>query len=391
MSIIPGSLRVAVVHDWLYCVGGAERVLEQMLMLFPQADVFTAIDNLPPNQRNFLQGCAVHTSFIQNLPGGRTHHRVFLPLMPLAVEQFDLSGYDLVLSSSCAVAKGVITGPSQLHVSYVHSPMRYAWDLQNAYLGQAGFTGLKGWIARLMLHQMRAWDVQTANGVDSFVANSRFVAQRIRKIYRRDAEVIHPPIDVDSFQYGEDKRDYYLTVSRLVPYKRVDLIAAAFARMPNRRLVVIGDGPELARVRKVAGPNVEILGYQDGATVCRHMREARAFVFAAVEDFGIAPLEAQSCGTPVIALAQGGALETVRGIETREPTGVMFAEQTEDSLIEAVETFERRGRDIDPMACRRNAMRFNPARFRAELLGHVNQCYRGVGAPRELADIGAAA
>lgn len=305
-------MKVAVVHEWLDTYAGSERVLEQMLKAYPSADLFTVVDFLKDDERGFVLGKRARTTFIQRLPGARKHFRSYLPLMPLAVEQLDLSGYDLVLSSSHAVAKGVITGPDQVHVSYVHSPIRYAWDMQHQYLNESGLArGFKGAVARLVLHYMRLWDLRTANGVDAFIANSAFIARRIRKVYRREAQVIFPPVDLDRFQLHEHKEDFYLAASRMVPYKKMPLIAEAFAKMPGKRLVMIGDGPEIDRVRAVAGPNVSVLGYQGTEVLADHMRRARAFVFAAEEDFGIMPVEVQACGTPVIAFGRGGATETV--------------------------------------------------------------------------------
>lgn len=357
-------MKVAIVHDWLVTYAGAERVLEQMLRSLPNADIFTLIDALPPSERGFLGGRSVHTSFLQNLPGARKHHRNFLPLMPLAVEQLDVSGYDVVISSSHAVAKGVLTGPDQLHLCMCYSPIRYAWDLQHQYLQESGMThGLKSWVARWVLHKLRIWDTRTANGVDQFIAISGFIARRIDKAYRRSSEVIYPPVDVDAFAFTSAKEDFYLTVSRLVPYKRVPMIIEAFNRMPDRKLVVIGEGPDEKRCRALAGPNVLVMGYQKHDVLRSHMKRARAFVFAAEEDFGIAPIEAQACGTPVIAFGKGGALETIRGLDHEEPTGVFFGEQTADSVYEAVNTFETLPQSIDPMACRKNAERFSSTHF----------------------------
>ena len=368
------DLRVAVVHDWLYTYAGAERVLEQFLTLFPQAEVFTLINFLPPGETAFLQGRPVHTSFLQKMPGVRRNHRPYLPLMPVAVEQFDLSGFDLVLSSSYAVAKGAITGPDQKHVSYVHSPARYAWDLQHFYLRQSNLTsGPRAWFARQMLHYIRMWDARTANGVDAFLANSQFIARRIWKTYRRPAQVIYPPVDTARFQLSADKDDYYFTASRMVPYKKIDLIVEAFSRMPDKRLVVVGDGPEMPKVRAKAGLNVHLLGYQPTDVLVRHMQHARAFVFAAEEDFGILPVEAQACGTPVIAFGKGGVLESVRGLTSDRPTGAFFPQQTVEDLIDAVRAFEAERDRIVPAVCRENALRFNPQRFRREIAEAVAQ------------------
>jgi glycosyltransferase involved in cell wall biosynthesis len=376
-------MRVAIVHDWLVTYAGAERVLEQMLDLYPDADLFSLIDFVPEQERAFLRGRQVRTTFLQRLPGVRRHYRSFLPLMPLAIEQLDLSGYDLVLSSSYAVAKGVLTGPDQLHICMCYSPMRYAWDLQHQYLREAGVDkGLRGMLARHVLHRARLWDVRTANGVDRFIAISRFIRRRIWKVYRRTAVVIYPPVDVSSFTPGGTREDFYITASRLVPYKRVDLIVEAFVAMPQRRLVVIGDGPEARRIRSLGAPNIEFLGQQTLEVLRDHLRRARAFVFAAEEDFGIAPLEAQACGTPVIAYGKGGALETIQGLDQPAPTGVFFQEQNVRSLVSAVEYFERQSELIESLACRQNAERFAPQRFRDELRAYVDRQWRRAEARR---------
>lgn len=367
-------MKVAIVHDWLVVYAGAEKVLEQLIALYPDADLFSVVDFLPGDQRHFIRGKPVRTSFIQKLPFARTKYRQYLGLMPLAVEQFDLSGYDLVISSSHAVAKGVITGPDQLHVSYVHTPIRYAWDMQHQYLRGNGLNrGMMGAAAKWTLHRMRIWDARTASGVDSMVANSRYIARRIWKAYRRRSTVIHPPVAVERFSLCERKEDYYLTASRMVPYKRVDLIVEAFGSMPDKRLIVIGDGPDYARIKAKAGRNVTLLGYQPDAALLEHMQKAKAFVFAAEEDFGIAPVEAQACGTPVIAYGKGGVLETVRGLERTNPTGVFFGEQNACSLVRAVQEFERHGHRISPRHCSAHAERYSAAAFRERFRGHVDE------------------
>jgi glycosyltransferase involved in cell wall biosynthesis len=290
----------------------------------------------------------------------------------MAIESFDLSSYDLVVSSSHAVAKGVITGAHQTHISYVHSPARYAWDLMPQYLRQTGMDkGLKGFLTRYLLGRFRIWDYRTANGVDSYMANSGFIRNRIWKVYRREAEVVYPPVDLDRFTYRAEKEDFYLTASRMVPYKRIDLIAAAFARMPDKKLVLIGDGPEMGKISEIAkdAPNITLLGYQKTEALRDHMQRARAFVFAAEEDFGIVPVEAQACGTPVIAYGAGGALETVIGLD-RAPdraTGVFFDSQTPESLIAAVGRFEAAMPAIRPENCRRQAERFAPHVFHEKI------------------------
>lgn len=364
--------RIAIVHDWLPLYGGAERVLEQMLLVFPDADVFSMIDAIKPEDRGFLQYKEVKTSFVQKLPKAKTHYRNYLPLMPLAVEQFDLRGYDLVITSSYAVAKGVLTGPDQLHICYCSSPIRYAWDLQPQYLEEAGLTrGLKGWAAKALLHYVRMWDSRTSAGVDYFIANSRFVGRRIRKAYRRDSNVIYPPVDVEKFKVGGERGEFYFTASRMVPYKKIDLIVEAFSRMPDRKLVVVGDGPEMAKIRAKAGSNVELMGYQGDKVMRRLMQEAKAFVFAAEEDFGIVPVEAQACGTPVIAYGKGGACETVLS----DVTGVFFDSQTVESLCGAVERFEELAPTFDPDVIREHAEQFSAARFREEFEGFVTETW----------------
>jgi len=376
-------MKIAIVHDWLVTYAGAERVLEQMLDVYPDADLYSLIDFLPDTERQFLRGKPVGTSFLQHIPGIRRGYRRFLPLMPLAIEQFDLSAYDLVVSSSYAVAKGVLTGPDQPHLCMCYSPARYAWDLQDQYLRETGLDrGVRGMLARWMLHRFRLWDARTANGVDRFIAISQFIARRIWKAYRRQSTVIYPPVDVEGFTPGGTCDDFYVTASRLVPYKRVDLIVEAFAAMPERRLVVIGDGPEARRVRTRAKPNIQFLGQQPFEVLRDHLRGARAFVFAAEEDFGIAPLEAQACGTPVVAYGKGGVRETLFDLDSPTPTGVLFSEQSAQSIIEAVERFEREGQKISPDACRENALRFAPDRFRrefADVVSETYRCYRTTG------------
>ena len=370
------TLKIAIVHDWLTSPGGAERVLEQMIAQYPTADIFTVCDFLDPKHRAGLRGKRVRTTFVQRLPFAKQIYRSYLPLMPIAIEQIDLSAYDLIISSSYAVAKGVITGPDQIHVSYVHTPVRYAWHLQFQYLWESRLhKGIRGWIPKAFLHYIRLWDLSSAAGVDVFVANSEHVARQVRRLYRRDCEVLYPPVDVENLPFNETKQNYFMTASRLVPYKRIDLIVKAFAKMPERKLVVVGDGPERERIETAARgyENIEILGYQGKAELNQLMSEARAFVFAAIEDFGIAPVEAQACGTPVIGLAKGGLLESISPLESEAPTGVFFLEQTEEAIIEAVELFEREQSKIIPMNCRRNAERFTSEHFRAGLVEIISE------------------
>ena len=372
--------RAAVVHDWLVTYAGSERVLAEMLRALPTADVFTLIDRLPAADRSFLEGHRVSASALGRIPLLRSRHRALLPLMPLTVEQFDLSAYELVVSSSHAVAKGVLTGPDQLHVCMCYSPIRYAWDLQHQYLAQSGLDrGLRGLLARWLLHRLRRWDVRSASGVDHFIAISHFIARRIEKAYRRPSTVVYPPVDVQFFTpAGDDARDdYYVTASRFVPYKCVDAIVEAFRDTPHRRLVVIGDGPQAARIRRLASPNVELLGHVSRDDLRTWLRGARAFLFCAVEDFGIAPLEAQACGVPVIAFGGGALPETVPGLDAEEPCGVHFPAQTPEGVRLGVDTFEAHAGRIDPRACRRNAERFSHAQFDARFAALMTQLWDG--------------
>jgi glycosyltransferase involved in cell wall biosynthesis len=359
-------MKVAIVHEWLEHYAGSERVVAQLLQCYPQADMFAIVDFLPAAERAFLGGRAVQTSFIQRLPLARRRFRNYLQLMPLAVEQFELTGYDLVISSNHAVAKGVLTGPKQVHVSYVHSPMRYAWDLQGQYLRESGLTtGLKSFYVRWLMHRMRQWDAVSANGVDIFVANSNYIARRISKAYRRDAHVIPPPVDVERFRLGTGPRDGYLTASRFVPYKRIELIAEAFRQMPDKKLTIIGAGTNLPQVQKIVAqaPNICLRLPAPHDELLALMQSARAMVFAAEEDFGITMVEAQACGTPVIAYAEGGAADIFAGGEC-SGTGILFKEQTVEAIIAAVTQFEATATLFSPAACRENAMRFSAELFR---------------------------
>jgi glycosyltransferase involved in cell wall biosynthesis len=355
-------LKVAIVHEWFVTYAGSERVVEQLLKVVPEAELFALVDFLSPENRGFIGNRAVTTSFIQKLPKARKKFRRYLPLMPMAVEQLDVTGYDVVLSSNHAVAKGVIIGPDQRHICYMHSPMRYAWDLQHQYLAEENLTGLKGMAARMILHYMRLWDQSASNRVNTFVANSRYIARRIQNCYHREAQVIYPPVDVDSFPLCETKENFYLAASRLVPYKRMPLIAEAFSAMPDRKLVMIGDGTDMSKVKAAAGKNVEVLGYQSDAVMRDLMRRAKAFVFAAEEDFGITPVEAMACGTPVIAFGRGGATESV----VDGQTGLFFEQQTVADLKEAVDRFEKSSERFIPSVIRQRAEFFRPERFREE-------------------------
>ncbi|MFZ4638932.1 MAG: glycosyltransferase family 4 protein [Nodosilinea sp.] len=362
------SAKVAIVHEWLQARAGSEKVVEQMLGLFTQADLFALVHFphpqggplLPPHRR-------VQTSFLQHLPLAQKYFRHYLPLMPLAIEQFNLDPYDLVISSNHAVAKGVITRANQLHISYVHTPIRYAWDLQHQYLSQSGLKGIGGGLTRLILHYLRLWDLAAASRVDCFLANSRYVARRIWKTYRRPATVLYPPVAVDRFRWHRDREDFYLTVSRCVPYKRVDLSVAAFNQL-GWPLVVMGDGPGLEQLRRSARENITFIQNPSDALVADYMERCRAFIFPAEEDFGITVVEAQAAGAPVIAYGQGGSGETVRPGQT----GVLFHQQTVDDLVEAVNYFEQIRSHFTAEIIRNHAETFSEQRFRQQFWDFVN-------------------
>lgn len=364
-------MKIAIVVDWLVVYAGAERVIEQMIACFPEADIFAVVDFLPEDQRAFLHGKKVKTTFIQKMPWAKRFYRHYLPLMPFAVEQFDLSAYHLILSSSHAVAKGVITGPDQLHISYVHSPIRYAWDLQHQYLQESNMSrGLKSWITRYLLHRIRLWDYASAARVDHFVCNSQYIARRIEKVYRRASTVIYPPVNIEHAVFSEQKENYYVTASRMVPYKKIPLIAEAFKAMPEKRLVIIGDGPELERVRAVQAKNIEIVGYQSASALQNYLSKARGFVFAGIEDFGIILVEALASGTPVIAFEQGGAKEIVSDIsQGANVTGVFYSQQTVSAIIDAIQCFENTS--IDSSVCAQSVKKFSVEEFKKQFKDFV--------------------
>ncbi len=365
-------MKKALIHDWFSTYAGAEKCVESFTDIWDDFEIYSLIDFLSDADRNkILKGKHAHTSFIQKLPFAKDKYRNYLPLFPLAIEQFDLSGYDVVLSSSHAVAKGVLTHSNQLHIAYVHTPIRYAWDLYHQYLRESGLDrGLKGALAKYFLHKIRLWDASTANRVDHYVANSRYIARRIKKIYGKPSDVIYPPVDVDKFTLREAKEEFYLTASRMVPYKKIDLIVEAFSQT-DKKLLVIGDGPDMAKIKSKAGKNVELLGFANDETMADLMGRAKAFVFAAEEDFGITPVEAQACGTPVICFGRGGARETVRDGES----GLYFMEQNAKELLAAVAKFEQNYDKFEPTKIRENSLKFSRARFEAEIRSYVEKKY----------------
>ena len=370
MTLNAKQIKVAIVHDWLVIYGGAERVLEHIIDIYPNADIYSLIDFVSKDQRHFLRGKKPFTSFLQKIPGIKNHYRKMLPLMPIAIEQFDLSEYDIIISSHYSVAKGVLTGPNQTHICYCHSPMRYAWDHYHEYLREMNLErGIKSWFARWQLHRIRGWDIQSSNSVDYFIANSSFVAKRIEKYYRRLSQVIHPPVDTMLFKLEYSKENYYVCAGRFVPFKRIDLVAQAFSKMPDKRLILIGDGPEMAKIKKQAGPNCTFTGFLTPEEIKEHLGKAKAFIFPSEEDFGIVPVEAQACGTPIIAYGRGGALETVipwtgASCPGVSPTGLFFNHQTAQSIVDAVQQFEKIETIFDPYYISKHAQSFSVASFK---------------------------
>ena len=383
MKVETAASRVAIVHDWLNVIGGAERVLEQILTLYPGADVFTLTDTLPEADRGFLGASPVRQSMIGKIPWLRHRHKLALPLMPTAIEALDMSAYDLVISSSFAVAKGVITRPDALHVCYCHSPMRYVWDLEHTYRRDAGLDrGLRGVLASFLFNYLRMWDVTSASRPQLLLANSNFTASRIARYWGRTSTLLPPPVDLSRFSLRQTRGGGdYLTVSRLVPYKRHDLMVRAFAELPDRRLLIVGDGPQRAALEKIATPNVVFLGALSDRDVAEHMRSARAFLFAAHEDFGIVPVEAQACGTPVIAYGVGGVRDTVRSWPAPHPTGLFFDQQTPESLRAAIVKFESIEEAFDPAVLRANAEAFGNEQFRERLAALITEGLNAAATP----------
>ncbi len=365
--------RAALVHEWFSpkSVGGAEQVVRAIDELLEAIDIQPKLASLVDGESrkpdSWLFGRRIQTSFIQQLPFGVSHVQSYLPLLPFAIEQLELSDYPLVISSSHLVAKGVLTSPDQLHVSYVHTPVRYAWDQMNTYLQRSVKTKLGlGPFIRWQLHSLRQWDQLSAARIDCIFANSRFTARRIAKYWGRNAEVIYPPVAVDRFRWNQPRDDYYLCLSRLVPNKRVDLVVKAFNKL-QLPLLVVGEGPEKIALERLAGPTIKLLGRQSKLQVEELMEHCRAFVYAGVEDFGIAPVEAMAAGAPVIGFGVGGLLDTVRcvtkGMEA--PTGLLFQEQRVSSLVEAVHWFEDKQlwKDFSSESIRCWAEHFRPEVF----------------------------
>ena len=364
-------MKIAIIHDWLVTNAGAEKVLRAILEVYPEADIFSIVDFLSDEERDeVLMGKQTTTSFVQHLPLARKHFRNYLPLLPKAIESFDLSPYDLIISSSWAFAKGVKTDDHQTHICYCHTPIRYAWDLYDEYTGN--LKQPKKFLVQRVLKSIRKWDLKTSKNVTFYIANSTLVKERIKKTYHRDAAVIHPPVDTESYIFYDDKEKFYFTASRLVPYKKIKLIVEAF-NTSGKPLVVAGSGEELEEIRSIARKNIEILGYIDNETMRSMMQRAKAFVFAALEDFGIIPVEAQACGTPVIAYGKGGILDTV--IDGK--TGIFFDQQTIVSINQAVEKFETLS--FDHREISQHAQQFSTQIFKTKLKNYIDECLTHTG------------
>lgn len=360
-------MKIAIVHDWFDTPGGAENVVENLLELYPDADLFALVDFFSDeNRKKYLKGKKVTTSFIQKLPFSKTKFRNYLPLFPIAIEQFNLDDYDLVISSSHAVAKGVLTGPHQLHICYQYSPMRYAWDMYHTYFKEHNIGGVKAFILRKVLHKIRIWDVVSSNRVDKFVAISTLIQDRIQKYYRRESHIIFPPVNTENFTLCENKEDFYFTASRLVPYKKVKLIVEAFNEN-GRALKVAGSGEQYEEIKRIAKNNIEVLGYCSDDKMVEYMQQAKAFIYAAYEDFGIVPVEAMACGTPVIAYGKGGVLDTVKD----EETGILFEEQSIESLNHAIVKFENSS--FEPGKVSEHAAYFSTIRFKNKFKAFVDE------------------
>ena len=359
-------MRVAIVHEWFETIAGSEKCVESFNNIYPESKIYTLVDYMDEKDKKELIGDKkVYTTFLQKLPLGKKLFRNFLPLFPLAVEQHDLREFDLILSSSHSVSKGVLRDQNQIHICYCHTPMRYAWDMYYEYTEELHF--IKRVIAKYFLHKIRVWDIASLNRVDYFIANSKFIQQRIKNVYHRESTVIYPPVDVERFKLCEEKEDYYVAFSRLVPYKKIDLIVEAFNKN-GLKLKVVGTGPQIDKIKALASLNVEILGYQNDEAIVKIIQRAKALVFGAIEDFGIVPVEAQACGTPVICLNQGGTAETViDGV-----TGIYFEEQSVTSINSAIHRFKKSSHYFNPKQIRDHALQFSKQRFEKEIYAFIH-------------------
>src|SRR4030065_1082896 len=360
-NMLLSNKKIALVHYWLTGMRGGEKVVESICDIFPDVDIFTLVydkNKISPSINNHK----ISTSFIQKFPFSRKKYQYYVPFMPVAIEQFDLSGYDIVISSESGIAKGVLTKPETCHFCYCLTPMRYLWNMYFDYLKNENIKFLKRKIIEIFFNYLRVWDLATASRVDYFISDSNNVKKRILKYYRRDSEVIYPPVDVESMIFETKKQDYYLVVSQLVSYKRIDLAIKAFNEL-KKELVVIGEGPEYRKLKKTANPNIKFLGWQSGESLKQYYASAKAFVFPGEEEFGITPVEAQASGTPVSGFGKGGVVETViDGV-----TGILFYKQNASNLVDAVDKFEKLDSGMDSAAIRENSRKFDSSIFEKEI------------------------
>lgn len=366
-------MKTALVHDWLVTMGGAENVLEEIHRIYPDSPIHTLFSNNNVLEKTYFANAQVITSSLQKIPQISSLYRKLPNLFPKAIEEFDLREYNLVISSSHAVAKGILTNTKTCHICYMHTPMRYIWDLTHEYLNQAKFIPPINWYTQHVFHQLRMWDMISSVRPDYLIANSHFIKQRIKKIYRRDSEVIYPPVRLSEKIYT-DKENYFVTASRHVPYKNIPLIAAAFTKMKDKKLVILGDGPDAKKVKHIIkdSPNIQYLGYQNRNVLMDTIGKAKAFIFAAEEDFGIMPVEAQGLGTPVIAYGVGGACETI----VDHKTGLFFMEQNESSIIDAVSKFETIEDQFDSSVIATHSQKFSHIRFQDQMKNFIERSYQ---------------
>lgn len=358
------KIKVAIIHYWLVNMRGGEKVLEELCAIFPNAEIYTHVLDKSAMSSRILNH-KIQTSFINKLPGAVRHYQKYLPLMPLALEQLDLSGYDLVISCESGPAKGVITSPDCVHICYCHTPMRYLWDMYHEYLNTQNV--FIRWIMRPLMHYLRLWDFASAARVDYFIANSNYVAKRIRKYYKREAQVIYPPVNTKAFSISDKQGDFYLFVGQLVPYKKADLVVETFNKI-DKQLVVIGDGEQLQLLKKMAKNNIQILGKQSFVVIKQHMATCKALIFPGVEDFGMVPVEVMASGRPVIAYRKGGAVETV----VENETGIFFDEQSAAALVAAMHRFEEIQDQFDPFRIVEHARRFDVSQFKDKINIYLN-------------------
>ena len=360
------SKKIAIIHDWLEKKGGAEKVLEDLLLIYPNSDLFLLADFMKKKDRKFLKNRKIKYSFIQYLPFAKKIFRFYFVLMPLALRLFNFNKYDLIISSSHSFAKNIKKNDKQMHICYCHTPVRYVHVMRDEYT--KNYYGIKNIflknLLKIILNMIKNWDINSNKNVDHFIANSKYIKKRIKKIYNRTSTVIHPPVDTDKFILKKNKKNFYLTASRLVPYKKIDIIIKAFNKLPQYTLHVIGDGPKLKEYKNLANSNIKVTGWANQKKLIKNMQECKCFIFAALEDFGIVPVEAQSCGTPVIAYGKGGALDTVVNYPKKNPTGIFFKKQIPNSIIKSIKLFEKNYHYFKFIHSKNNSLKFSRKSFR---------------------------